>query len=61
MGLEILSLFLLKRSEGLFQRPEKLFLMVNQQVFVYPISPFSNMLKLVEVSRFVEWALLYKM
>ena len=36
MDLEMLYLFLFKSSEGLFERPEKLFLMVNRQVFVYP-------------------------
>jgi len=60
MDLEILFLLLFKSSEGLFERPEKLFLMVNQQVFIYLASPFSNMLKIVGVGRFVERTLVYK-
>jgi hypothetical protein len=35
--------------------------MVHQHVFIYPISPFSNMLKIVGVGRFLEQTLLYKM
>jgi hypothetical protein len=31
--------------------------MVNQHVFIYPISPFSNTLKIVGVGRFVEQTL----
>ncbi len=46
---------------ALFERPDKLFLMVHQHVFIYPISPFSNMLKIVGVGRFLEQTLLYKM
>ncbi len=61
IDLEILCAFLFKSSEALFEGLVKLFLMVNQQVFVYPISSFSNMLKFVGVGRFVERTLLYKM
>jgi len=61
MDLEILCLFLFKSSEELFERRQKLFVMVSQQFFCFLISPFSNMLKIVEVGRFVERTLLYKM
>jgi hypothetical protein len=61
MGLEMLCLFLLKSSEELFERFEKLLPMVNLQVFVYAINLFSNRLKIVEDGRFIEWTLLYKM
>ena len=61
MDLEMLCLFLLKSSEKLFKRLEKLLFMMNLQVFGYAISPFSNMPKIVEVGRFVERTLLYKM
>ena len=60
---EMLYLFLFKSSEELFERPEKLllfFLMMKQHGFVHPISPFSNVLKIVGVGRFVEQTLLYK-
>ncbi len=57
MGLEILCLFLFN-SDGLFERPEKLFVVVNEQVFVYPISPFLTMLKIIGVDHFVERTLL---
>ncbi len=60
IDLEMLCVFLFKSSEALFEGPVKLFLMVNQQVFVYCISSFSNMLKFVGVRRFVERTLLYK-
>ena len=62
-GLEMLYLFLFKSSEELFERPEKLlllFLMMKQHGFVHPISPFSNVLNIVGVGRFVEQTLLYK-
>ena len=58
MGLEMLRLFLLKISEKIFERLEKLSLVVTLQVFVYTISPFSNMLKIVEMGRFVKQTLL---
>jgi len=61
VAIEILRLCLLKGSEELFERSEKLFLLANQEIFVYCISPFSNKLKIVEIGRFVEWILLYKM
>jgi hypothetical protein len=61
MGLEMLCLFLLKSSEELFERFEKLLRMVNLQVFVYAINLFSNRLKIVKDGRFVEWTLLYNM
>ncbi len=60
---EMLYLFFFKTNEELFERPEKLFpffLMMKQHGFVHPISPFSNVLKIVGVGRFVEQTLLYK-
>jgi hypothetical protein len=44
MSLEVLYPFLLKHSDELFERPEKLFIMMTNVFFVYPIYPFSNML-----------------
>ena len=61
MHLERLGILLLKSSEESFERVEELWLMVNLQIFVYAISPFLNMLKIVEVGHFVERTLLYKM
>ena len=63
MDLEMLYLFSFKSSEGLFERFEKMItflLMMKQHCFVYPISLFSNLLKIVELGRFVEQTLLYK-
>ena len=60
MSLEILCVFLFKSSEAFFEEPEKLFLMVNQQIFISPISLFSNMLKIVQIGHFVEQTILYK-
>jgi len=40
MGLEMLYLFPFKNSEGFFERPEKLFLMVNQQILFTVEVPF---------------------
>jgi hypothetical protein len=45
---------LFKSIEGLFERLEKLFLTVNQQVFVYPTSLFSNMQTIVGANIFEE-------
>ncbi len=54
MNLEMSWLFLFKTIEGLFERPEKLFVTVNQQVFVYPTSLFSNMQTIVGANIFEE-------
>jgi len=54
MGLEILCLFLFKSSEKLFERPEKLFLMSNQKVYIHSVSAFSNMQEIVGVGHVVE-------
>jgi hypothetical protein len=54
MDLEILCLFLFKSSEKLFERPEKLFLMSNQKVYIHSVSAFSNMQEIVGVSHVVE-------
>jgi hypothetical protein len=61
MSLEVLYPFLLKHSDELFERPEKLFIMMTNVFFVYPIYPFSNMLQIVGVDCFIERTLLYKM
>ena len=45
--LELLSQSLSKTSDEHFERYEKLFLMVNQQIFLSHISCFSNMLHTV--------------
>ena len=41
---ELLSQSLSKTSDDHFERYEKIFLMVNQQIFLYHISCFSTML-----------------
>ena len=45
--LELLSQSLSKTNDDHFERYEKLVLMVNQQIFLYQISCFSNMLHIV--------------
>ena len=59
--LELLFQSLSKTSDDHFEKYEKLFLMVNQQIFLYYISCFSSMLHNVGNGRFIERRILYKM
>ena len=61
IALELLFQSLSKTSDEHFERYEKLFLMINQQIFLYYISCFSNTLNTVSNGRFIEQRILYKM
>ena len=59
--LELLFQSLSKTGDDHFERYEKLFLMVNQQTFLYYINCFSSMLHTIWNGRFIERRILYKM
>ena len=52
--LELLSQSLFKTNDEHFERCEKLFLMVKQQIFLYHINYFSNILHTTWNGHFIE-------
>jgi hypothetical protein len=53
-------MFLHESSERIFERPEKLVRVANNQAFATPVSPFAKVLRTVEFGNFVERTILYK-